>query len=229
MHSRNFLTHSPRAALNPVHPHDAAKLPWITSVLGASTKDGHGEPVRVTHLRRAPDQPSLGDSPAAAITPLLLHNAFLRGQGWLPRLANAQPGPRGTEGDRGTVPAARRSQRCPHPAPATGARGDARRPPRVGGIAAPSPGGGVLVPKVEEAVMLRVPATACLWDSLPLAEPRGCSTPIARDKARGSTLRAGTGSAPGRGGGGGGFGEQSVGTSGQGDAAAQLHRRGTEP
>lgn len=78
--------------------------PCSASVLGASTKDGHGEPqpVRVTHLRRAPDQPSLGDSPAAEITPLLLHNAFLRGQGWLSGLANAQLGPRGTEGDKGT-------------------------------------------------------------------------------------------------------------------------------
>lgn len=42
------------------------------------------------------------------------------------------------------MPAARRSQRCLHPAPAaaTGAHGDVCSPPRAGGIAAPSPGGG---------------------------------------------------------------------------------------
>lgn len=58
------------------------------------------------------------------------------------------------------MPAARRSRRCLRAAPATGARGDARSPPRAGGIEAPSPEAGPC-PKglrwrsVEEAVMLR--------------------------------------------------------------------------
>lgn len=208
MHGRRFPQQIHPTPLCAQHPaRGAAQVPSPASVLGASTKDGRGEPqpAWVTHLRRAPDQPSLGDSPAAAITPLLLHNAFLRGQGWLSRLANAQLGPRGTEGNRGT---------CQQPEGASGACILPRLRPRVPtamfaappeqvGLQHPALGVGGPCPKgtrwrsTEEAVTLLVPAFARVWDSLPLAEPRGCSTPIARDKARGSMPRAGTGSTPG--------------------------------